>query len=73
MFSTLSKTEIIIFVTFVVCKCFQVGLVQNLVVWEWVKYFSKKSKVLKSFRMVTLENVTGKGENAGNHYFHFFL
>ena len=37
MFSTLSKTEIIISVTFVVCKCFQFGLVQNFVVWEWVK------------------------------------
>ena len=36
MFSTLSKTVIIIFVTFVVCKCFQSGLVQNFVMWEWV-------------------------------------
>ena len=32
MFSTLSKTEIIIFVTFVTCKC----LVQNFVMREWV-------------------------------------
>ena len=35
MFSTLLKTEIIFFVTFVVCKCFQFGLVQNFVVWEY--------------------------------------
>ena len=32
MFSTLSKTEIIIFVTLVVC--FQFGLVQNFVAWD---------------------------------------
>ena len=33
---TLSKTEMITFVTFVVCKCFLFGLVQNFVVWELV-------------------------------------
>ena len=25
------------YISFVVCKCFQFGLVQNLVMWEWVK------------------------------------
>ena len=46
MFSTLSKTEITIFVTFnlIVCKCFQFGLVQNFVVWEWIN--SDGSKIL---------------------------
>ena len=37
MFSTLSKAVIIIFDTFVVYKCYEFGLVQNFVVWEWVK------------------------------------
>ena len=41
MFSTLSKAGITIFVTFVVCKCFQFSLVQNFVVWEWVKFLSQ--------------------------------
>ena len=39
MFSTLSKTELIIFVTFNLSsalKCFQFGLVQNCVLSEWV-------------------------------------
>ena len=40
VFSILSKTEIIIFVTFVICKCFQFGLVQNFVLWEWVNPIS---------------------------------
>ena len=38
MFLTLSNTEIIIFVTSVICKWFQFGLVQNLVEWEWDKH-----------------------------------
>ena len=39
VFSTLSKTEIIIFVTFNLssANAFSFGLVQNFVVWEWVK------------------------------------
>ena len=40
VFSSLSKTEIIIFVTFIICKHFQFGLVQNFVMWEWVKSYS---------------------------------
>ena len=40
MSSNLLKTEMIICVLFkfVVCKCFQFGQVQNLVVWERVKH-----------------------------------
>ena len=45
MFSTLPKTEIIIFVTFVVCRCFQFGLVQNFVVWV-------KKLLLRNYRLV---------------------
>ena len=26
-----------ILVKFIVCKCFQFGVVQNFVMWEWVK------------------------------------
>ena len=33
MFCTLSETKIIIFVTFIICKCFEFGLVQNFVVF----------------------------------------
>ena len=25
------------YIEFVVCKCFEFGMVQNFVVWEWVK------------------------------------
>ena len=37
MFYILSNTQIFIFVTFVICKCFQFGLVHNFVVWKCVK------------------------------------
>ena len=52
MFSTLSKTEIIIFVTFNLssANAFNLGLVQNFVVWEWdniTKVGGKKKRHLK--------------------------
>ena len=53
IFSTLSKTEIVIFVTFVIWKCFQFGLVQNFVMWEWVKIFFHSQRQRKSSRKDT--------------------
>ena len=39
VFSTLSKTEIIILVTLIVCKCFEFGSFQTFVVWLIVNPF----------------------------------
>ena len=72
MFSTLSKTEIIIFVTFVICKCFQIGLVQNCVVWEWVKPLPQCC-VLMHQRYMAVENIVRKKEIACNKRLLLFL
>ena len=50
MFSTLSKTEVIIimsYIYFVVCKSVQFGQVQNFVMW--LKIYVKHLKVVMNF------------------------
>ena len=32
-------------ISFVVCKCFQFGLVQNFILWDWVKYQIDKNSL----------------------------
>ena len=63
LFSNLSKTKIIIFVTFnlMSAKCFQFGLAQSFVLWVWVNPFlhidSFQHIEVKSFRKTLWEKV----------------
>ena len=79
-----SKTEIIIFVTFnlssatIFSSSFQFGLVQNFVVWEWVKAGGLLIQVVSNTGVIVLSdshhfpypgekasgNIMGKEENA---------
>ena len=54
MLSTVSKTEITIFVLFHLssAKCFQFGLVQYLVIWEWVKCLYILQSVILTLRLI---------------------